>query len=356
VKTEIKLAAAAGLMSTCFGLTAGVAILASKYRQANENFFLYECITDLGMSHNCLYTSIGPIHVFDLTRNLNSNQVFANWSPDGNTLVYTELDNSTNQTSSLFVKDLEGGNRKILAMDSIVNPQWVISGQDSNKIIFVGRGVNGKVSTPQIYTVDRDGQNVDQITNFPNDLQVINVNMSPNGIDFITTTIENKTNRIRLFFSNLNNRNVYNEILPENDSDKRDEKFSPDGKQLALIVQDDIKIINLSNNTVNDLKIEASTFNWSPDGSQIIFSFTGGIYIFSLGTQEISHVIDTGPNIFTDPFLAKDGYIYYLVNPDGYPHFMRVRPDGSDNQFVTNTTATFSSGYIVQIPNFPSSK
>lgn len=195
----------------------------------------------------------------------------------------------------------------------------------------------------QIYTMDPDGSNVIRITmngNFPS--------WSPDGskIAFLRYITADQTSHIFLMASNGTNL-VQVTSGKAKVSSYSNLAWSPDGLEIAFSYSDgtgyDIFTINVDGsdltNITNTVGVSESDPDWSPDGSQIVF--TSGILkrlaFMNPDGSGVVTILQSGRTAAWSP----DGSRIAFTDPSGSYHIYTMNPDGTG---VTQVTSTATGG------------
>ena len=255
---------------------------------------------------------------------------YADLSPDGRQIVYSTCEFRTKSNTDrvhnyeIAVADTEAGVRMQLT-ENLMPDHFPVWSPDGKRIAFI-RIASATGSTERhfgIYTMAADGSDVQQVT--AANLRVVRAPpvWSPDGerIAFLTWggTSYNQLNTVRADGSDLRRRIAdvspwwdingnFAEIVPT---------WSPDGRQLAFVKQDEseVSIFTVNADGTNqrevwarrwgrmkayyfdELQTQISQVTWSPDGASLLI-YAGGAYVIDLdgnGPRRVSPL--TGPGL-----------------------------------------------------------
>jgi Tol biopolymer transport system component len=158
---------------------------------------------------------------------------FPDWSPDGTKLVFNHMvamppPPALPITAIMTMNSADGSNRRLILFNGrsfLVEPRW---SPDGSKIVFWG---NLNTSTLQIYKMNSDGSNVQQLTNSGN--SSADPHWSPDGTK-ISFGSDRNNGDVNIFVMNADGSNVHqltNFIEPQESGDT---DWSPDGSELAF--------------------------------------------------------------------------------------------------------------------------
>lgn len=230
-----------------------------------------------------------------LTKNIS---ISPNWSPDGETIVYTTYTYHKNKkqvNTDLLSYDLKSGKRFLLSWLTGINSGGTYS--PDGKYIFL---TNTRNDSHDIFRIDADGKNRVQITNGRLGQLNVEPNVSPDGKKIAFSS--DRDGRPMIYTMNLDGSGVKRITFAGNYNSSP--MWSPDGKKIAFSGLDnkhfDIFIMNNDGTGLERLTSakkkdgtpatnEYPTF--SPDGRQVLFvsnrSGNNQLYIINIdGTNE----------------------------------------------------------------------
>ena len=263
----------------------------------------------------------------------------------------------------IYVMEADGGNPRRLTnnFDNDWSPSWSL---DGNRIVFFSNRdrhvhVNGW-PTYEIYVMDADGGNPQNLTNSPNDDR--NPSWSPDGkrIVFVSDRDGFKNDdgviadEIYVMDADGNNpQNLTNDL-----NDDRNPSWSPDGKRIAFVSQreghfkgaagitDEIYVMDADGG--NQRRLTENRQNdwdpvWSPDGKRIAFASDrkGDLVNFEIYVMDAdggnqrrlteNRVYDWSPS------WSRDGErIAFMSKRDGNSEIYVMGANGGNQQNLTN--------------------
>ena len=211
------------------------------------------------------------------------------WSPDGKRIAFvSDRDGHVHakhgwSTNEIYVMDTDGGNQQNLTNDphDDRSPSW---SPDGKRIVF---SANRNWDNPQsidIYVMDADGNNLQRLTNNPNEDQ--DPSWSPDGERIVFSAsrkghVEDKfgiTDEIYVMDADGENQ----QRLTDNRNNDWSPSWSPDSKRIAFMsdrkgdaVNFDIYVMDADGGNLQNLTNHRGwdgSPSWSPDGQRIVFN------------------------------------------------------------------------------------
>lgn len=217
-------------------------------------------------------------------------------SPDGKRIVFIYAEDAANDVWEIYSAEITG--KKVTRLTDFPEarikkgPVW---SPDGKKIAFHADIDDGA----QIFTMDSDGQNLNQITDSPG--YNVEPHWSPDGTRIIYNLSLPDEGKVKMVMMNPDGSDI--KILPNPDGQNWYPRMSPDGE--LIFTSDvnhsgfyDIFVMNPDSTDVRQLT-STTAINWfpehSPDGSKIVFTSNRD-----------------------DPELSDSGnYNIYMMNHDG---------------------------------------
>ena len=207
------------------------------------------------------------------------------WSPDGKRIAFkSDRDGHVNvhgwPTHDIYVMDADGSNPQNLTNNPADDwdPSW---SPDGKRIAFTSRR-DGPFNI-EVYVMDADGSNLQNLTNNPRDDR--NPSWSPYGAHIVFSArrkghFENKFSITHeVYVMNVNGGNQRR--LTDNRNNDWDPVWSPDGKRIAFeadrkgnLEKFDIYVMDADGGNLQKLTNHRAwdgSPSWSPDGERIVF-------------------------------------------------------------------------------------
>ena len=207
------------------------------------------------------------------------------WSPDGKRIAFkSDRDGHVNvhgwPTHDIYVMDADGSNQQNLTNNPADDwdPSW---SPDGKRIAFTSRR-DGPFNF-EVYVMDADGSNLQNLTNNPRDDR--NPSWSPYGAHIVFSArrkghFENKFSITHeVYVMNVDGENQRR--LTENRNNDWDPVWSPDGKRIAFeadrkgnLEKFDIYVMDADGGNQHNLTQHRAwdgSPSWSPDGARIVF-------------------------------------------------------------------------------------
>ena len=192
---------------------------------------------------------------------------------------------SRDRNWEIYVMDADGGNQRRLTNNSDVDtfPSW---SPDGKRIAFVsdrdGHVIKGR-PTYEIYVMDADGSNQQNVTNDPHDDR--SPSWSPDGKQIVFSARREEPFNYEIYVMDADGGNEHR--LTNNPRDDRFPSWSPDGERIVFSARKDghfenkfavtYEIYVMDADGQNEQRLTDNRNNdwdpvWSPDGKRIAFS------------------------------------------------------------------------------------
>ena len=212
-----------------------------------------------------------------------------------------------------------------------------LDGYFQSKIAFV----SGDHRSKDIYTMDFDGRNIQQATNFKS--LSLTPRWSPSGREMLFVSY--KGNNPDLYMKSFTTGNYVK--LSSRPGLNISPAWAPSGQEIALTLSksgdENLFLIDLKGKIIRQLTnkwgINVSP-TWSPDGKRIAFvsdrSGTGQVYIKDVGGGEVMRLTIEGKRNLDPAWSPRGDRIAFSgANKEGGLEIFTIRPDGSDLQQLT---------------------
>ncbi|UCD93075.1 MAG: Tol-Pal system beta propeller repeat protein TolB, partial [Methanobacteriota archaeon] len=214
------------------------------------------------------------------------------------------------------------------------------------RIAFVADRTGNK----EIYVMDFDGHNVEQVTR--NGSINISPAWSPHGNSLLYTSFIRRNPDLYQVFLSTGNSILFSSVTGLNAAPD----WSPNGQLIALMMRakDNAEICLLKKDGTNPTRLTKSWANeaspsWSPDGKQIAFlsdrSGSPQIYIMDLRTKKSRRLTYEGSYNCSPAWSPRGDKIAFAGRLEGTFHIFTIRTDGTDLRKLTMTGSNESPSW-----------
>jgi Tol biopolymer transport system component len=235
----------------------------------------------------------------------------ATWSSDGSKIAY-------DAGGRIFIQNKDGSSRKeLISSDTFYDASYPVWSPDGSKIVFSGKKTN--ISNGQIFTMNSDGTNIVQISNFvpiePDKVETTctKPSWSPDGskISYLVQILsgsfsgQDAYNSTGSYIVNADGTNVQKSPYASGAYFR----WSPDGSKIAYVrdnfglysifIEDlntkDVKSIEVPNNLSNTGSISGDfSISWSKDSKKIVFqSISRDLFVVDVGNLTVKNITNT---------------------------------------------------------------
>ena len=236
---------------------------------------------------------------------------YLQWSPKNDMIVYAKYHYGENQSLIYDIKlyDLNTKSSNWLTQSKRATyPSW---SPDGTKIVYVAH----YNSIANLYTMNVDGSDKEQITSYTYDTQILNPHYSPDG-DHIVFSMADKDANLDIYIKNLQNNTI--ERITTNPAADYGPVWHPDGKYISYTSHSgstpNIHTINIDDKVekqITDVGDAVWAAQWSPHGNTVTART-----LADLDTVRLVKV-DPHREITTKKLLIRDHYSSWKTTGPG---------------------------------------
>ena len=200
------------------------------------------------------------------------------WSPDGRFLALFSSD-PAKPGMELHIVDVRDGRTTVVGADGRnKGPTTVSWSADGSRLAFLGADAKGR---NQVYAVGRDGSGLVELSSKFNDRNKAGAQISPDGTRVVFTA--DARQRRTLVVAEVAT-GMLTELTPEKDAGYEVARWSPDGRELAVVrvadlgnpdSRNDIFVMGAQGGALRNVSShpgEDFDPHWAPDGRSIVFA------------------------------------------------------------------------------------
>ncbi|MBN1264785.1 MAG: PD40 domain-containing protein [Anaerolineales bacterium] len=211
---------------------------------------------------------LDPVSLDVTPLNTGMPSILASWSPDHNTIVFSEPD-----AWNLFTIAADGSGLTRITDFRSNNPDW---SPDGSKIVFQSDFQNEPQDIPDLYTIDVSGENLSELVDAPETVDY-NPRWAPDSSSILF--LSNRTGNMELFLMNPDGSDITQ--ITDGASPVTGAAWSPDSQRIAFIygssTASELYIIDRGGDTGSVVRLTSDQYNdtgpsWSPDGERIVYA------------------------------------------------------------------------------------
>jgi Tol biopolymer transport system component len=255
-----------------------------------SGWVVYSAITDnKTYEKNIFLKNLDTDEIVQLTKSGNNSE--PKWSPDGEKILY--LTWTDENQYDINIMDKAGNNRKEL-LSTVANERMANWSPDGKNIVFVSDSDGGD----DIYVMNLETMDITQLTNFPG--KKLFPSWSSDGYQIAFVSSE-KVDRLQIFSMDINGENVQQLTAFNLDNFDKEPVWCPDDSCIIFTrLAGPAKLMFLDLNTMNvsyllndafktdeNIQPDEGRPSLSPVRGYLTFSVRGMFYAMNLNTKEI---------------------------------------------------------------------
>ena len=271
---------------------------------------------------------------------------YAAWSPDGKTIAYTRAGQPWwrpwyrgSVAASTVIEEVDTGKVRTLVKTN-TQQFWPLYSADG-KSVYVTM-LYGNSNTPNLYRVPLEGGAPAPVTKYTTDavrFPAIARNGSAiaylyNGDLYVAQPDGQNAKKVSIICHS--DDKVNNQERRVVSAGANEVELSPDGKQLALVIQGDIWLIPTKGGDASRLTDDPANDNdilWSPDGTRIVFISDRGnqpdVYTLDVKTKAVTRLTNDG-DTEANPQWSPDGKWISFAKAGAQPGLYVMSATGGD--------------------------